>query len=394
MKTMNKCKIAKRRGMRLLLVKGIKGQQLSEWEFNAINSDEVTGLLHLDARKKGLIYNLEYDITGYIPFLEFLRIPMNREIFARVLDNILENLRSVNEKHFNPQLILYDMDKIYINPSTQRLFFAYVPLQPFENGGSLQQMLRSIIQHGAFDEEEDCAYITEYVGILNNGINFSAFDLEEYAKRLMRAVNGQQDEGTVECPRCHAILPADTVLCNCGFKLRGLTGSTNRAKQQVYDMFHDMDSGRSPENTSLAPEKQTPLPPPEKQTPPPEKQAPPPETERKASGRKQTTVLSLYDQEDPTRAWLIRETSGEKIPLDRFPFRLGRESGDYVVPNRYVSEPHLELRCRSGRFYAVDLDSTNKTYVDAAAIAPRQEREIFSGTRLRLANERFQFITE
>ena len=42
MKTMNKCKIAKRRGMRLLLVKGLKGQQLSEWEFNAITSDEVT----------------------------------------------------------------------------------------------------------------------------------------------------------------------------------------------------------------------------------------------------------------------------------------------------------------------------------------------------------------
>lgn len=383
MKTMNKCKIAKRRGMRLLLVKGLKGQQLSEWEFNAINSDEVTGLLHLDARKKGLVYNLEYDITGFIPFLEFLRIPMNREVFARVLDNILENLRSVNEKHFNPQLILYDMDKIYINPSTQRLFFAYVPLQPFENGGSLQQMLRAIIQHGAFDEEEDCGYITEYITILNSGINFSAFDLEEYAKRLLRTVNGQQDDGTVECPRCHAVLPADTVLCNCGFKLRGLTGSTNRARLQVYDMFQDMGDAQTPEN---------PPPPPEKPVTPPERQAQ--EPERKSSGRKQTTVLSLYDQEEPSRAWLVREPSGEKIPLDRFPFRLGRESGDYVVPNRYVSEPHLELRCRGGRFYAVDLDSTNKTYVDGTVLPARQEQEIFSGTRLRLANERFQFITE
>ena len=63
-------------------------------------------------------------------------------------------------------------------------------------------------------------------------------------------------------------------------------------------------------------------------------------------------------------------------------------------PNRYVSEPHLELRCRSGRFYAVDLDSTNKTYVDGTVLPARQEQEIFSGTRLRLANERFQFITE
>ena len=198
MKTMNKCKIAKRRGMRLLLVKGLKGQQLSEWEFNAINSDEVTGLLHLDARKKGLIYNLEYDITGFIPFLEFLRIPMNREVFARVLDNILENLRSVNEKHFNPQLILYDMDKIYINPSTQRLFFAYVPLQPFENGGSLQQMLRAIIQHGAFDEEEDCGYITEYITILNSGINFSAFDLEEVRARIDEMEGASRGHGAVQ----------------------------------------------------------------------------------------------------------------------------------------------------------------------------------------------------
>lgn len=376
-------------------MKGLKGQQLSEWEFNAINSDEVTGLLRLEARKKGLIYNLEYDITGFIPFLEFLRIPMTRETFARVLDNILENLRSVNEKHFNPQLILYDMDKIYINPSTQRIFFAYVPLQPFENGGSLQEMLRSIIQYGAFDENEDCEYISEYITILNKGINFSAFDLEQYSARLLKAVNGQQDTGTVECPRCHAVLPADTVLCDCGFKLRGLTGSTNRGKQQVYDMFQNMGEARTPEKPSAPPEK--PTNPPEKPSDPPEKQAPPQEPrepERKPSGRKLTTVLSLYDQEEPSRAWLVREPSGEKIPVDRFPFRLGRESGDYVVPNRYVSEPHMELRSRSGRFYAVDLGSTNKTYVDAAPIPPHQEQEIFSGTRLRLANERFQFITE
>lgn len=386
---MNKCKIIKRKGMRKLLVKGVKGQQLSEWEANAINTDEVVGLLHVDAYKKGFAYHLEYDITGYITFQEYLQIPLTQEAFARMLDNILENLKSIEEKHFNQQLILHDMDKIYINPSTQRVFFAYVPLQPFENSGTLQEMLLDIIQYSAFDENEDSEYVSEYISILNRGINFSVFDLEEYVRTLIKTVNGEYDGETVECPRCHAIIPAETVLCNCGFKLHGFTGSTNVAKSQVYDMFQNYREAAQSHNHTENKEhdaEQSPVSTPEV------------EIASNAHGaqakKKLTTVLSLYDEEEQSRAHLIRESSGEKIQMEKYPFRLGRESGDYIISNRYVSDPHMDIICRNNCFYVIDLESTNKTYVDGAVIPAQQETEIFSGCQMRLANEKFQFFIE
>lgn len=368
--------------MRKLLVKGIKGQQLSEWEANAINTGEVAGLLHVDAFKKGFVYDLEFDITGYLTFEEFLQVPLTRETFSRVLDNILDNLKSIEEKHFNQQLILFDMDKIFINPSTQRLFFAYIPLQPFEGEGTLQQMLLNIIQFGAFDENEDTEYVSEYISILNSGINFSVFDLEEYVRKL---IHGDEDPDTIECPKCHSVIAQGAVLCKCGFKLHGFTGSTSVSRSQVYDMFQNYQDNAEP-RTNTAPEKTDPVV--TAQTTP---QTPP---ETKPPKKKATTVLSLYDDDDIKHAYLIREANEERINIETVPFRIGRESGNCIISNRYISDPHLDITSRNNRYFAVDLGSTNKSYIDAEVLPPHTETELFSGCRLKLANEKFQFFIE
>lgn len=389
---MNKCKIIKRRGVRKLLIKGMKGQQISEWETNAINTGEVPGLLPVEVAKKGFVYNLEYDITGFLTFREFLQVPLSKEIFARLMDNILQNLKAVEEKHFNQQLVIYDMDMIYINPSTQRLFFAYVPLQPFENENTLQNMLREIIDNAAFDEAEDSEYVAEYIAILNRGINFSVFDLEEYVRKLIREVNGEYDGNTVECPRCHMVLPADAVLCNCGFKLRGYTGETR--KSQVYDMFKNYTEqekpireesmiydplGNIPEDTvKHIPEEQ-------------EQRA---EKKEQAKKKKQTTVLSLYNEGEEAQVFLIRKKTKEQVRIEDCPFRIGRESGDYIVENKFISDPHMEIVRHGSTYYAVDLGSTNRSYLNGERLPADQEVELSSGCWLKLANEEFEFIIE
>lgn len=398
---MNKCKIIKRKGMRKLLIKGMKGQQLSEWETNAINTEEVVGLLQVDACKKGFVYNLEFDITGYITFKEFLQMPLTKETFARILDNILENLKSVEEKHFNQQLILYDMDKIYINPSTQRIFFAYVPLQPFDNDGSLQEMLLDIIQYSAFDETEENDYVSEYITILNRGINFSVFDLEEYVRGLIKSINGEDEDDMIECPKCHTLVSSNSVFCKCGFKLHGFTGSTGGAGSQVYDMFQNYkenrnvcnvtDPAKDDNNQRKSDEKKDIVVENDVAATAAKNEDPSDITKKK---KKPTTVLSLYDEQEPTQAYLIRESNDEKVVIGKASFRMGRESGDYIVSNRYVSDPHVDIITRNNHFYVVDLGSTNKTYMDGVVIPPQQETEIFDGCRLRLANENFQFFIE
>ena len=78
-------------------------------------------------------------------------------------------------------------------------------------------------------------------------------------------------------------------------------------------------------------------------------------------------------------------------------FRIGKEKqySDYFVSdNNAVSRSHADIITRNGRYYIKDLNSTNKTYVDGKAIPIEKEVEIFSRTKLRLANEDFVFYID
>lgn len=100
---------------------------------------------------------------------------------------------------------------------------------------------------------------------------------------------------------------------------------------------------------------------------------------------------------EPSYPYLIRAKDDSKISVDKPRFRIGKEKQycDYFVSdNTHVSRSHADIFVREQRYFVIDLNSTNGTYVDDRAIPVKQEVEIFSGTRLRFANEEFTFYTE
>ena len=110
-----------------------------------------------------------------------------------------------------------------------------------------------------------------------------------------------------------------------------------------------------------------------------------------------TTVLGSEELDEPNFPYLIREKNDEKIMVDKPSFRIGKEKKycDYFVfDNNAVSRSHADIITREHRYYIIDLNSTNKTYVDGRAIAVEKEVEIFNGTKLRLANEDFIFYID
>ena len=111
----------------------------------------------------------------------------------------------------------------------------------------------------------------------------------------------------------------------------------------------------------------------------------------------ETTVLGIGQLDVVSFPYLIRCKNRDKIRVDKTSFRIGKEGMicDYsVADNNAVSRTHADILTKNGRFYVVDLGSTNRTYVDGRVITPKQEIEIFAGTRLRFANEEFDFYVE
>ncbi|MDR1563994.1 MAG: FHA domain-containing protein [Oscillospiraceae bacterium] len=91
---------------------------------------------------------------------------------------------------------------------------------------------------------------------------------------------------------------------------------------------------------------------------------------------------------------LMRMRTGEIISVDKPVFRIGKEKSyvDYfVTDNNAISRSHADILSRSGKYFILDNNSTNKTYINGTVIPIMKEVEILDGTVLKLANEEFKF---
>jgi len=381
---MNKSKIVSKMGLSQLVIKSLKGQQLNENEIYLINSNRIKGLLHMNVVQKGEKFKLIYDVTGFVTFQQFLQAPLNKESFGKILQNILETLHSIENAYLNQKYLLMDFTRVMVNPATEHIYFVYVPIQSFEGNASLRDFLLDIIQHCAFVSGEDNSYVRDYISILNSGINFSVFELEQYINKLL----GKNVESTKmhTCPSCGAQVKSGTRYCSCGMKLSGHTETT---AEKTYNPLSEDDSCETPVVDRHEYEQET------------------EQGDTQGLSDKGTTVLGIetggttvlgYESlGTPSYPYLIREKNKEKILIDKPVFRIGKERKfcDYfVADNNAVSRSHADIITREKRYYICDLNSTNKTYVDGRVIPVEKEMEIFSGTKLRLANEDFVFYIE
>lgn len=108
----------------------------------------------------------------------------------------------------------------------------------------------------------------------------------------------------------------------------------------------------------------------------------------------ETTVL-VASQAQIIKPYLLRIKNNERIELNKPVFRIGKERSyvDYFVSdNTAVSRSHANIINKDNEFYIVDTNSTNHTYVNGSMIQSNVETKIEHGTKIRLANEDFEFF--
>lgn len=108
----------------------------------------------------------------------------------------------------------------------------------------------------------------------------------------------------------------------------------------------------------------------------------------------ETTILSMVHSQPQDMPYLVRLKNREKISLNKPVFRIGKERSyvDYFVgDNTAISRSHANIITRDGKYFVVDTNSTNHTFINDNIIQSNQEIEIFNGDRIRFANEEFEF---
>lgn len=109
----------------------------------------------------------------------------------------------------------------------------------------------------------------------------------------------------------------------------------------------------------------------------------------------ETTVLNASN--NPTQMiapHLIRKKNNEKISLNKPVFRIGKEKSyvDYFIgDNTAISRSHANIISRDGKYFVVDTNSTNHTFVNGTILQSNEETAIVHGDTIRFANEDFDF---
>ncbi len=372
---MVKYKIERNSNNSFLVIQGQKGQQISEREYYAISTGQIPGLLKAELIRKGNTFKLNYNISGFISLREFLMNPLNRQSFARLLTNILTNLKALQNAYYNQQFILMDVNAAMVNPATQQVSFVYVPITFYESGTSLKEFLLNIIQCCSFVPGENTDYVRDYIRILNRGINFSVFDLEEYLKKLK--MNEASNHQTRKCTRCGSVIQPNVNFCpSCGMKILGLSFGN---LQGVYDPAQMVAKPQAQEHVRND-----------------VSDVPQPQYFETVS---HSSFVNESKAQNPQpaqlcNAYISRLKTAEKMSITSDSFRIGKDphNTEYCIrDNSAISRCHALIKRINGKWYISDLKSTNKTYINGREIPPYVDIELYDGISIRLADESFAF---
>ena len=329
---MSKLKVRIKKSTVTAMMKAGRKERINETELSQLARIKPCGIMHVTKTKKDSVI---YTCPANINLTDRLKKAVSKYDFFFMMEQIVIMVQDVYNNGLNVNSVRFNMDDVYINEMTKEMYFIYFPIVGGQESADIVGFIENIIYTMTPVINEDTNYISRFMYYVRSFHGFNGNAIEKYISREERAV--------VNVLKNKAVTMQQTM--------------QQQIMQQV--MQGSMDG---------------------------------------------TTVLSddgisvqQIQQMQPVNyhfASLTRQVTGEKIELGKPSFVLGKnpEKSDYAVAdNTNISRVHAVITTRNGRYYVMDQNSTNGTFINGRIIKAGQETEILPGDCLMLANEEFIF---
>lgn len=329
---MSKLKVSIKKSTVTAMMKAGRKERINETELSQLARIKPCGIMHVTKTKKDSVI---YTCPANINLTDRLKKAISKYDFFFMIEQIVIMVEDVYNNGLNVNSVRFNMDDVYINEMTKEMYFIYFPIVGGQESADIVGFIENIIYTMTPVINEDTNYISRFMYYVRSFHGFNGNAIEKYISREERAV--------VNVLKNKAVTMQQTM--------------QQQIMQQV--MQGSMDG---------------------------------------------TTVLSddgisvqQIQQMQPVNyhfASLTRQVTGEKIELGKPSFVLGKnpEKSDYeVAGNTNISRVHAVITTRNGRYYVMDQNSTNGTFINGRIIKAGQETEILPGDCLMLANEEFIF---
>lgn len=335
---MSKLKVSIKKSTVTAIMKAGRKERINETELSQLARIKPCGIMHVTKTKKDSVI---YTCPANINLTDRLKKAISKYDFFFMIEQIVIMVEDVYNNGLNVNSVRFNMDDVYINEMTKEMYFIYFPIVRGQESADIAGFIENIIYTMTPVINEDTNYISRFMYYVRSFHGFNGNAIEKYISREERAVVN--------------------VLKNKAVTMQQQIMQQQTMQQQIMQqvMQGSMDG---------------------------------------------TTVLSddgisvqQIQQMQPVNyhfASLTRQVTGEKIELGKPSFVLGKnpEKSDYAVAdNTNISRVHAVITMRNGRYYVMDQNSTNGTFINGRIIKAGQETEILPGDCLMLANEEFIF---
>lgn len=347
------------------------GESVDEKALDAFSRIYLRGFLKPKLIKRNQI---EYSGPVGISLFDRLKKPITKREFLFIMEQIVVAVQKVQFNNLSINNLVFDIHYVYINEVTKEIQFLYVPTTTEKDCDGVVTFMESIVYSAIPAEAEDMDYVSRFIYFLKGSRGFEPDKIEKYISREDRSV-----VNTIK--KQHA----------------GQSGFMTSKHMHYYDHYDKKNADMDSEDTDLLDEENTDL---------------LDDNDTDLLADEDTGLLDedatglLDDSEEEGTALLgesvsfhfptlIRVLTEETISINKPVFRLGKERSyvDYFVTNNNaVSRSHADIITRGNKYFVIDLNSKNHTYINDQLLTVQCETEIRDGDRLRLGNEEFIFI--
>lgn len=389
-------------------------ETVNERVYNAIASGMFEGFLPVSIRQKRKETRIECVVQGMIPLTQYFNGIVTKKMFLDFVHEIALLIKNCEKNMVNANNLDLQNDKIFVDPQTKGVKCIFWPVVNNQRGNPPHLFLKQLPFELNFNPHEDNDYLETYKAFFGgiNPFSVNSFD------RMVLKLSGKESAGGHTTPS-----EALSGALGGNSKVEKKETDTKKKVNIEYDPFadnsghtdehkvereikHDTNGGlcfacgaKNQLSSNFCIQCGTKL----KKEDPVVEEKPKVnddivfETVVLGDDSGGTTVLGYDECAEPVYPTLTRLRTEEKFSVNKPTFRIGTEQSYcdlFICDNNYISRSHADIVTRDDRYYIVDRNSTNKTFVDGKVIPAEKEVEIFAGTQIRFANEDFIFNIE
>ena len=389
-------------------------ETVNERVYNAIASGMFEGFLPVSIRQKRKETRIECVVQGLIPLTQYFNGIVTKKMFLDFAHEIAMQIKNCEKNMVNANNIDLQSDKIFIAPQTKSVKCIFWPIVNNQRDNPPHLFLKQLPYELNFNPHEDNEYLETYKAFFG-GIN--PFSVNNFDRMVLK-LSGKTSVGG------HTT-PSEALSGTLGGDIK-VDKKENESKKNVnieYDPFAD-DKGHTEDkdverkikhdngfvycsscgtqnqrNANFCVQCGTQLIHGNDfvQVSPRDDDTIDFGTMVLGDDSGGTTVLGYDEPEEPVFPVLTRLRTEETFVINKPNYRIGTEQKYcdlFITDNNFISRSHADIITRDERYYIIDRNSTNKTFVDGKVIPVEKEVEIFFGTEIRLANEDFTFSIE